>query len=251
MLLNEINSDRNKEEQIMSNMFSVNDKIGNIAAKFPKSMEVLRAYNIDFCCGGDRPLIEAIKKQNLNEEEVITKINELYDSFINEINEETNWNEAPYNKLIDYVVNTHHAYLADELPRLSELTTKILRVHGEHHKELRTVHKLFHSLKMELEQHLIKEEEEVFPRIKEYEKNKSKELLEATLKIIEELEDEHEGAGDILKELREVTSNYATPEDGCSTYNLTYHLLQELEGDLFKHIHLENNILFPRLAAER
>jgi regulator of cell morphogenesis and NO signaling len=234
----------------MNKVFNVNDKIGSIAAKFPKSMEVLRAYNIDFCCGGDRPLLEAINKQNLNEEEVMAKLEELYTSFVNEINEETNWNEAPYSKLIDYVVNTHHAYLVDELPRLSDLTTKILRVHGEHHGELRIVHKLFHNLKMELEQHLIKEEEMVFPRIKEYEKNPSKELLEATLNIIKELEDEHEGAGDILKELREVTGNYVTPEDGCNTYTFTYHLLEELEGDLFKHIHLENNILFPRLVAE-
>jgi regulator of cell morphogenesis and NO signaling len=235
----------------MSREFSVEEKIGKIAARFPKSMETFKEYNIDFCCGGDRILGDVIKEQKLDEEEIMAKIEKQYNKIINEISSEEDWNTASYSKLIDYVINTHHSYLNDKLPKISELTAKILRVHGENHEELRKVYKLFHSLKMELEQHLIKEEEIVFPLIKEYEKNNSKETLEKALRVITELEGEHEGAGDIIKELREVTKGYLVPEDGCNTYKLTYQLLEELEGDLFKHIHLENNILFPRLAEQK
>jgi regulator of cell morphogenesis and NO signaling len=163
----------------------------------------------------------------------------------------TDWNLAPFGQLIDHIINTHHAFLVKNLPRLSELTAKILRVHGAGYQELSKVYRLFHSLKMELEQHLIKEEEVVFPLIKEFEKAPSLETLNAAERVIEELEAEHEGAGDILKELRKVTSDYAIPADTCNTYVLTYNLLEELEGDLFKHIHLENNILFPRLSKEK
>lgn len=227
--------------------FHSSQKIGEIVTKFPKAADILKEYRIDFCCGGDRPLLTAIKEQALSEPEILEKINSLYEEFKNVKTEDRNWVEAPFGELIDHIVNTHHAYLGVELPRLSELTTKILRVHGEHHPELGQVYRLFHSLKMELEQHLIKEETIQYPAIKQYEKNKSEEALNKAVDITRELENEHTGAGDILKELRKVTNDYAVPEDGCNTYRLTYVKLQELEEDTFQHIHLENNILFPRL----
>jgi regulator of cell morphogenesis and NO signaling len=230
-------------------IFHSSQKIGEIVTKFPKAGEVFKEYKIDFCCGGDRPLLTAIKEQNLNEPEILDKINRLYEEAKSINVEDKNWEEAPFGELIDYVVNTHHAYLNVELPRISELTTKILRVHGGGHEELATVYRLFHSLKMELEQHLIKEETIEFPLIKEYEKNKSEDILNKAVKIVEELESEHTAAGDIIKELRKVTNDYLVPDDGCNSYRLTYAKLEELEADLFKHIHLENNILFPRFIA--
>lgn len=228
-------------------IFHSSQKIGEIVTKFPKSADVLKEYKIDFCCGGDRKLETAIREQGLPESEILDKINRLYEEFKNLETDERNWVEAPLGDLVDHIVNTHHAYLGVELPRISELVTKILRVHGEHHPELSKVHKLFHSLKMELEQHVIKEETIQYPAIKEYEKSKTEAALEKAVKITKELEDEHTGAGDILKELRKVTDDYKAPEDGCNTYRLTYIKLQELESDTFQHIHLENNILFPRL----
>ena len=229
--------------------FHSSQKIGEIVTKFPKAADIFKEYRIDFCCGGDRTLLTAIKEQNLNEAEVLGKVNTLYEEIKNVKTEDIDWEKASMSELIDHIVNTHHAYLGVELPRVSELTTKILRVHGEGHPELSKVHKLFHSLKMELDQHLIKEETIEFPLIKEYENNKTEEALDKAIKVVKELEDEHEGAGDILKELRKITNDYAVPEDGCNTYTLTYAKLQELEADLFQHIHLENNILFPRLLA--
>lgn len=227
--------------------FHSSEKIGDIVTKFPKAADILKEYKIDFCCGGDRPLLQAIKEQGLSEPEVLGRINELYERFKNVRNEDRNWQEAPLGELVDHIVNRYHAYLGVELPIISELTTKILRVHGENHPELSKVHKLFHSLKMELEQHLIKEETIQYPAIKEYEVNKTKEALNKAVKITSELEDEHTGAGDILKELRKITNDYQVPKDGCNSYRLTYSKLEDLENDTFQHIHLENNILFPRL----
>jgi len=230
--------------------FHSSQKIGVIVTKFPKAADILKEYKVDYCCGGDRTLLTAIKEQNIDESEILGRINSLYEEFKNKETGERNWEEAPYGELIDHIVNVHHAYLNSELPRISELTAKILRVHGEHHPELSKVYKLFHSLKMELEQHLIKEETIQYPAIKEYEKSKTKEALEKAVNITNELEDEHTGAGDILKALRKITNDYEVPEDGCNSFRLTYVKLQELEADTFQHIHLENNILFPRLAAE-
>jgi regulator of cell morphogenesis and NO signaling len=230
--------------------FTSNQKIGDIVAKFPNASDVLKEYKIDFCCGGDRPLITAIKEQGLNEEEILGKINTLYEEYKNKKDfQERNWVEAPFGELVDHILNVHHAYLHENLPKIGELTTKILRVHGNAHPQLFKVHKLFNNIKTELESHLIKEETIQYPAIKEYESTRKIADLDNAIKIIKELEEEHTGAGDILKELREVTDDYAVPDDGCPTFKLTYDKLQELESDLFQHIHLENNILFPRLFS--
>jgi regulator of cell morphogenesis and NO signaling len=156
----------------------------------------------------------------------------------------------PLADLIDHIVATHHSYLNRALPELSDLTTTILRVHGQKHPDLFRVHKLFHNLKLELEQHLIKEETLLFPMIKEYETGRSEAHLKKISLVVREIEEEHEAAGDILKELRSVTEDYILPGDGCATYGKTLKGLQELESDLFQHIHLENNILFTRLGVE-
>jgi len=163
---------------------------------------------------------------------------------------EVDWQTAPLGELVDYIVDTHHSYLNRELPRLSELTMAILRAHGSSHQELSNVHKLFHSLKTELEQHMIKEEDVVFPLVKDYEEEGSTMALSRAVTIVKELESEHEGAGDILHTLREITKEYAIPGDVCQTFCTSYEKLVELESDLFQHIHLENNILHPRLKEE-
>lgn len=233
----------------MKYVFSSNDKIGDIVVRLPKASEIFKEFQIDFCCGGHRPLIEAIKENGLEEEAVLAKLQEAYEEVKDLKDENIDWTQASFSDLIDHIVNTHHAFLYRELPKLSELTRKIYRVHGAGHSELADVYKLFHTLKMELEEHLIKEEEIVFPLIKQYEANPSDELLDKALVAIEELEGEHEGAGDILKELRKVTNNYQVPEDGCASYELTFRGIEMVESDTFQHIHLENNIMFPRLAA--
>ena len=231
------------------NAFNISQSIGEIVSMMPKASEVFKEYNIDFCCGGHRPLSEAIKEQKLNSQEVLQKLDAAYEEtrkFANQVD----FRKMSPGELIDYIVNTHHVFVKRVLPELSELTTKILRVHGPNHSDLFKVHKLFHNLKTELEQHLIKEEEILFPMIKEYDEKPSNELFSRINTVMKETEDEHETAGGVLKELRKVTQEYNVPEDGCSTYCKTFEKLQELEADLFQHIHLENNILFRQLGIE-
>lgn len=158
-----------------------------------------------------------------------------------------NWNDAPLNELIDYIFKKHHGYLKEELPYLGKLVKTIYRVHGGHHPELTQVFELFNSLKADLDSHLSKEGTLQYPVIEKYLESKSKEDLKKAINIIDELVNEHIESVEILSELRKVTRNYVIPDDVCPTFELTYQKIQELEADLFEHIQLENNILFPRL----
>lgn len=226
--------------------FNSSQKVGDIVISFPKAADVLKEYKIDFCCGGNRLFSEVIKEQGLDEEEILIKLNQLYAKFANN-STDRKWQEATEDELVEHIVNKHHAYLWSELPEISRLTTLILRVHGPNHPELARVHKLFHMLKMELEAHLTKEEAVQYPAIKTYIAGDLKTDLKAATGIIHELEEEHTAAGDLLKELRKVSKDFSIPDDACDSFKSAYQKLQELESDVFQHIHLENNILFPRL----
>jgi regulator of cell morphogenesis and NO signaling len=235
-------------EESKMKTFDSNQSIGEIVSIFPKASEVFKQYKIDFCCGGGRPLIEAIKEQKLDESEVLKRLEEGFEK-----TEEAGVNSADFRNmnqgdLIEYIETTHHAYVKKALPELGELTNKIMQVHGMKHEELFKVHKLFAALKTELEQHLIKEEQILFPLIKEYAATSSGEVLKKIKKVMKETEEEHEAAGNILKELRNITGDYKVPDGGCYTFNLTFHKLIEFEADLFQHIHLENNILFKKIV---
>lgn len=230
--------------------FHSGQNIGDIVVEFPKAAEVFKANKIDFCCGGNRPLAEALKEQGIEEKSIMEKINKLYDiQQANKNDPDKDWRKVPTGELVEHILDTHHAYLWSELPKISEYVTKILRVHGEHHLELIQVHKLFHMVKMELEGHLVKEETMQYPAIFKYLENNDVVDLNKAVQVIAELEAEHTAAGDILKQLREITNDYQVPADGCRSYDLTYMKLEEMESDIFQHIHLENNILFPRLEA--
>lgn len=218
---------------------NVNRTVGNIVAEVPKAGELFMEYKIDFCCGGDRPLADALQEKGIEPEEIISRLEKI------QKDQEKNAEQSDFTgmspvELIDYIQDTHHVYVKKTLPELGELSTTVLRAHGPNHAELFRVHKLFNNLKTELEEHLIKEEEMLFPKIRG---NKQ----EGVRQLINETMGEHETAGAVLKELREITEDYTVPADGCETYRLTFGKFQELEADLFQHIHLENNVLFPKL----
>ncbi|MGI6358836.1 MAG: iron-sulfur cluster repair di-iron protein [Bacillota bacterium] len=233
----------------MEHVFQTNDQIGTIVSTLPKAALVFERHKIDFCCGGDRPLGEAITELGLNSEQILSELDRAHSEAQQLRQPDKDWRSAPLSELVDYIINSHHAYLNSTLPELGQLTSTVLRAHGANHKELVQVHRLFNSLKMELEQHLISEETQIFPLVKEFERTGDRKTLEEAVATIDQLESEHLGAGDILKELRQITDDYAVPADGCGTYERTYRLLQELEADLFRHIHLENNILHIRLRG--
>ncbi|NJD03142.1 MAG: iron-sulfur cluster repair di-iron protein [Ruminiclostridium sp.] len=230
--------------------FKNTQNLGEIVSIMLEAGNIFKQYKIDFCCRGNRSLAEAAKEQNLSEPEILKKLNDaLGESKKNKINAGDFRDMSP-NTLIKYILNTHHTYTKRVLPELGELTTKIMSVHGVNHDELFRVHKLFSTLKMDLEQHLQKEEGALFPMMEAYEKAPADGLLLRIKSAVKVMENEHEGAGTILKELRNITGDYKVPDDGCGSYRLTYTKMQELEADLFQHIHLENNILFKKLGID-
>lgn len=229
----------------MKTIFTENTTVGEIVAMLPKASDVFKKNKIDFCCGGDRSLKEAADKRGVAIEELMSQLQDLYAA--TDEKTEKNWLTATYSELIDHIINKHHRYLLEELPNLSPYVTKVMRVHGGNHPHLIKVHKLFNELKTELEQHLWKEESKVFPLISQFEKQPTSENEQKMKKMIADLTNEHDKTGDIIKEIRRITNDYTLPDGACRTYQLVYNRLEALESDLFEHIHLENNVLFPRI----
>jgi regulator of cell morphogenesis and NO signaling len=229
----------------MKTIFTENTTVGEIVAMLPKASDVFKKNKIDFCCGGDRSLKEAADKRGVAIEELMSQLQDLYAA--TDEKTEKNWLTATYSELIDHIINKHHRYLLEELPNLSPYVTKVMRVHGGNHPHLIKIHKLFNELKTELEQHLWKEESEVFPLISQFEKQPTSENEQKMKKMIADLTNEHDKTGDIIKEIRRITNDYTLPDGACRTYQLVYNRLEALESDLFEHIHLENNVLFPRI----
>ncbi|MFC4597989.1 iron-sulfur cluster repair di-iron protein [Cohnella hongkongensis] len=235
----------------MSQRFNGEETVGAIVADFPGASNLFKEMKIDFCCGGNRALSEVVRAQGLNGDDILTRLNESYaEAAARSEARGVDWREAPIPELVDYIVDRHHAYLKKELPLLSEFVTKVLRVHGSEHAELAGLHKRFHQMKIELDQHLIAEEETLFPLLKQFAAEPTPEMREKAAKNLDDLEKDHSVVGDYLKEMREITDGYALPSGACNTYVLAFRKLGELESDLFEHIHLENNILFPRIAHE-
>lgn len=230
--------------------FPTDARLGDIMVRFPGAGEIFKRRRIDYCCGGERTIAVAASEQGSDAEELAAELNSAYADARHLAEEPIRWAQETSERLIGHIVNAHHAYLQQTLPELSQLTTKILRVHGAHHGDmLRKVHRYLHVLKMDMEQHMIKEEEVIFPLIVRYEQEPTETLRADASQAIEELEREHAEAGDLLRQIREATLDFQLPVDACATFARTYEKLEELEADMFQHVHLENNILFERLNA--
>lgn len=229
-------------------VFKQTEQVGKVVSKFPRAADVFHRYNIDYCCGGDKTLDEVSKLQSVDVNKVLTELQKHYNDVANDTT--TNWNKASYIDLVNHILQAHHAFLHQNLPIISELIKKIVRVHGENHPELISVYQQFQQLKTDLDMHLIKEETIQYPAIEAYINSNNKKDLQKAITIINELEVDHEDAGSILKSLRKTTNGFKIPDDACETFVRTYQNLEELEKNTFTHIHLENNILFPRLKNE-
>lgn len=227
--------------------FTVEDTPANIVKIFPKASDLFKEYKIDFCCGGNRPLQESFAEKNLDEDVVLTKLNTTYDQWSREDHEVTDWDAVPLSELVDHIRHNHHSYLMEELPALGQFVTKVYSKHGGSHPELKEVYRLYNNFKVEMEEHTIKEENDVFPLIKKYEKEPSDGLLQHIREVNAELDKDHNEVGDILKEMQSVTNDFTPPANACGSYQITYARLDDLMNDTFQHIHLENNVLFARL----
>ncbi|MGG3469805.1 iron-sulfur cluster repair di-iron protein [Neobacillus pocheonensis] len=225
--------------------FSSTSLVKDIVNELPKSSDVFKKNRIDFCCGGNIPLSEAVEKNGLNMEALLEELKVVFEKYEHEEKDVDVWTDSDTNTIIDHVITNYHRASEEELTMLSPYVTKVSRVHGDHHPELLKVYELFYEFKKELTEHMEKEEAIVFPLIKKL-ADGTVENREEAIQLITELEKEHDHAGEILRKIREVTSDYTLPLDACGTYRLVYARLEALEGLTFMHVHLENNILFPR-----
>ena len=222
------------------------ETLGQIAAKDLRKAEIFKKYGLDFCCGGKKTVKEACAEKGLD---------------VAAVEHELRWAEKqtsgsplprplPYNDwkldfLADYIVNTHHSYVKASVPELIKYVDKVAKVHGGRHSELFTINELVHDICSEMTEHMEKEESFVFPYIKQLVSAKANDGT-SVQKPIELMEQEHEIVGKSLSDIRMLSNNYALPEDACASYGLLYKMLEEFEGDMFTHIHLENNILFEK-----
>ncbi|WP_058301264.1 iron-sulfur cluster repair di-iron protein [Gorillibacterium timonense] len=223
--------------------------LGEIVAAFPQAADVFKSLGLDFCCGGSKTLKEAAGSKGIEEAIVLAKLEEKHTDYSQFGQPAKDWRNAPYAELISEIVNTHHAYLLQELAPLEGYVAKIARVHGPAHPELIRVHELYRTMKAELEEHLVKEEEQLFPSILSYADSEDEADRAKAATLLKELESEHAGVGEILREIRELTTDYTLPKEACGTYRVSFERLKALESDMFDHIHLENNILFLRIAG--
>ncbi|WP_411170159.1 iron-sulfur cluster repair di-iron protein [Clostridium sp. MB05] len=231
----------------MKNNINVNLSLGECVIIYPAIVEKFNDMQLDYCCGGNKNLEAALKEKEIDVEKFIEDVNNELDEFIFDNSSYINWNKRSSEELINHIVNTHHIKTFELLKEIDPLLLKVFKVHYDHLPEVLTrVHKLFGALKCELEEHLIKEEKILFPKIIEFEKINDKVKKDKLRKEIESFIGEHEAAGDILKELVDITDDYNAPEWACTSFKLLYLKMHELEKDLFVHIHKENNILFKR-----
>lgn len=221
--------------------------LGEVVTVYPVVVKKFNDMELDYCCGGSKSLEVALKEKGVDVDKFVEDLNKEFKEFKFENSQYVDWREKSSEELISHIVETHHGETFRLLKEIDQLMVKVFRVHFSHDPELlMKVHSLFGKLKCELEEHLLKEENILFPLMIKYDKakdEKEKKEIEEDIRIIV---NEHEAAGDILKELAEVTDDYKVPEWGCISFKLLYDYLHDLEKDLFIHIHKENNILFPR-----
>ncbi len=217
--------------------------VGEIVANDYRTSAAFKKAGIDFCCGGKQSFTEACTEKGIDAEKLENEILKATEEPLNEYMNFKNWEPG---FLSDYIVNTHHKFVVKNLPDLVFYTHKIADVHGDNHPELVEVADLFVKINDELLQHLKNEEEVLFPAIKEAVQTNSEKAKETIKSEIERMLGEHEFAGGAMDDINAITKGYLVPEDGCNTYRVAFKLLEQFEDDLHTHVHLENNILFPK-----
>ena len=223
-------------------------KVAEIVSENIKTAHVFKKHGIDFCCGGGISVQAACEKNSADMTEVLKDLEQV-DKSVERNQDYNNWS---LDFLIDHIINIHHTYVLQSLPIMEEYANKVASVHGHHYTFLLEMRNIVNDVVAELHAHLQKEEKILFPYVKAMvqAKNSNSRLPEvhfgSAVGPITVMEMEHDNAGSAFKELRRLSNNYTLPEDACNTFRALYSLLEEFEGDLHQHVHLENNILFPK-----
>jgi regulator of cell morphogenesis and NO signaling len=228
--------------------------IRELALEIPGATRVFEKAGIDYCCGGGTTFQEACATAGVSTDDVARSLEQAGESGT-PVADATRWQTQPLSKLAAHIVGKHHVFTRDELARLDALLSKVCSVHGQNHPELLRIQSLFLDLNRDLIPHMQKEEMVLFPYIEQMEAS-SIDGMPAPVSFfgtvknpIRMMKLEHEAAGEILKQIRHFSSGFSVPEDGCISYETLYKALDSLEQDLHQHIHLENNILFPRAVT--
>ena len=233
-------------------MFEATKTVKEYALEIPAATRIFEKLGIDYCCGGGKSLADACANAGVAVEEVLGSLQNNARTDGTSVDED--WTTSSQADLITHIVEKHHRFTREELERLDALLTKVCGVHGQNHPELFEIQHQFGNLRGELKPHMLKEERVLFPYIVQLEEAAmAKQFLPAppfgtVRNPVRVMMAEHDAAGYILGKMRESSSNYAVPPDGCISYKTLYSALAALEVDLHQHIHLENNILFPRAA---
>jgi regulator of cell morphogenesis and NO signaling len=228
--------------------------IRDIVADDFRAASVFQRYRIDFCCGGDRPLGEACREKGLDARSVVAEL-EAVTAAPGDV---PRFGEWPLDFLANYIVGNHHAYVRRAIETVGAHTQKVASVHGERHPETVQIAAHFAAVAEDMTQHMAKEERMLFPYIAGLAEASRTGEPPATAPFgtianpIRMMEMEHQAAGDLMAAMRRLSGDFTPPEDACTTYRVTYKELEEFETDLHRHIHLENNVLFPKaLELER
>lgn len=232
-----------------------NTTIGEIVRADYRTSDVFKKYGIDFCCGGGKSIAAACEGQEFDADTIIEEVKKTLSAA------KGGGSSLPYDKwpldlLANYVQKIHHGYVEKAIPVLTAYLDKIAQVHGNRHPELFEIKSLFAETAGELTKHMKKEELMVFPyvgKLMQLEASGAKELptpaFGSIATLIDQMEDDHEEEGDRFKKIATLSNNYTPPQDACNTYMVAFQKLREFEEDLHLHIHLENNILFPKSIA--
>ena len=221
----------------------LNKTLSSIVTENYQAAKVFEKYGLDFCCKGKKPLADACNEKKLNADDIVKELNEV----LTPSSSTTDFTKMSLTELAEYIVRVHHNYVKINSPQILEYLQKVATKHGDRYPYMKEVYLLLSEVKDDMEQHMLKEEKTLFPRIKLLELNAQQstqpEYLQAPINVMEA---EHDHAGTLLQRIRELTNNYTADEGMCTTFRLTLTSLQAFEEDLHQHVHLENNILFPK-----
>ncbi len=225
--------------------------VRELALEVPEATRIFEKLGIDYCCGGGKSLDEACAASNISVDEVLDSL-ELAEQTARAIRKDRNWQAEPLADLVAHINSTHHKYTREEIARLGPLFDKVVSVHGQNHPELAHLRATFRGLSQELTMHMMKEEAVLFPYIVRMEEAviQKEPVLPSPFGSVQNpvamMLHEHDSAGDALRAMRQASAAYTPPADACVSYQTLYKALAVFEADLHQHIHLENNILFPR-----
>ncbi|MFY9611234.1 MAG: iron-sulfur cluster repair di-iron protein [Blastocatellia bacterium] len=228
---------------------NTNKTVGELAVELPAAARVFEKAGIDYCCGGGESFEKACAAAGIAADEV-ARLLEVADQSAAQPAQD--WQTQPLSGLTSYIVTRHHVFTREELARLDDLLEKVRSVHGQNHPELLLIQGLYRELKQELTTHMQKEELVLFPYIEQLDeaarqgKPKPMAIFGTVANPVRMMMMEHDAAGEVLKQMRRVSRSFRVPPDGCISYSTLYQALEAFEQDLHQHIHLENNILFPR-----